>query len=334
MADSRGGGTKPKLTTSHYDEENKRLFAERIALQSDLLVLHGVTEKSLEDASGALRREAISVKVVGLSKIARDELEPEFYARHVRIVRRLDRVTEQIVKLNEKLIHRQVNVWATYASPKAIEDYHSASMLGMLRAIQTFDPTKGKFSSWAFNYMKNQLLKSVRDNEHANLSQGDFEARQKILLARQELSAGQDPNFQPSAAEIAATAGTTLDRTIRVLNAPRMLSIDYAASPSSSDSSLGFADVLTNGELLEDDVIKTMTAAAIHSQSLMVLTDKERFVLTRRFGLDGEPPMHLADIGALLELSREAARNIEARSLAKLAHPATIKHLIQMRLES
>jgi DNA-directed RNA polymerase sigma subunit (sigma70/sigma32) len=74
-------------------------------------------------------------------------------------------------------------------------------------------------------------------------------------------------------------------------------------------------------------VVSALTVRALWAHGLGALDDRERYVLCRRFGLDGEPEERLADLGVTLNLSREAVRQIEAKALAKMQHPLVLKKI-------
>jgi len=72
-----------------------------------------------------------------------------------------------------------------------------------------------------------------------------------------------------------------------------------------------------------------MDVASLIEHGLGALDSREHYVLARRFGLDGEPAQCLSSIGTQLRLSREAIRQIEAKALAKILHPVTLRKLVR-----
>ena len=78
---------------------------------------------------------------------------------------------------------------------------------------------------------------------------------------------------------------------------------------------------------LEEMVLSRMSIEALESFGLTALDARELFVIVRRFGLDCEPEQKLSAIGEILGLSREAVRQVEAKALAKIGHPAVLRKL-------
>lgn len=245
--------------------------------------------------------------------------------RRVRMLRRqLDEVTSQIVTLNLGLVRSYTRRFGGAASAEQRAEFEAAGMLGLMRAINSFDPESGAFGQWAFKPIQREVLKSVRDSDHPNLNIGDFEKRPAILKAYRQLQ-GIDAAYRPSDAEVAAAAGVTVGQVRRVLAPPRLESIDQ---PSHDDAEAPVAETIASTDpSAEDHLLSKLTLQALERFGLKALNARELYVIVRRFGLDGEPADRLADIGDTLALSREAVRQIEAKALAKLQHPIVLRKL-------
>lgn len=243
--------------------------------------------------------------------------------RRVRMLRRrLDEVTSQIVSLNMGLVRSYTRRFGGAASADHRAEFEAAGVLGLMRAINSFDPESGAFGQWAFKPIQREVLKSVRDTDHQNLNIGDFEKRPAILRAFRQLQ-GVDAAYTPSDAEVAAAAGVTLGQVRRVLAPPRLESIDQ---PTHHDDEATVADAIASDEpSAEDHLLSKLALQALETFGLKALNPRELYVIVRRFGLDGEPADRLADIGDTLALSREAVRQIEAKALAKLQHPIVLR---------
>lgn len=243
--------------------------------------------------------------------------------RAARIRRRLDDVTSEIVTFNMGLVRSYCRRFSGGSRNAQVEDFEAAGMLGLMRAIDSFDPDQGRFGHWAFKPIQREVLRAVRDADHANVNLGDFERRPDILRAQRELQ-GNNTDANPSYEEIASSVGATVDQVRRVLSPPRFESV---AQPLNADGT-------TLGDMVESDapspdtvVIAGMTLSALKRYGFAVLDERERYVLVRRFGLDGEPEEKLVDIGRTLALSREAVRQIETKAIAKIQHPLVLRRV-------
>lgn len=262
-----------------------------------------------------------------LSRIESLEETPTLRRRRRRMIRRLDELTQQIVDANLGLVRSYTRRFGGAANADARAEFESAGMLGLMRAVDSYDADRGPFGQWAFKPIQREVLRAVRDRDHPNLNHGDFEKRPLILRTQRELRA-IDPGYEPSFAEIAAASGVTTAQVQRVLDPPRLGSVsDQAASQSDGDEDAGDREIVSDGPEPDETIISQMTLTDLRSFALETLDHRETFVVVRRFGLDGEPVDRLNEIGEMLALSREAVRQIEAKALAKLQHPMVISKI-------
>lgn len=237
-----------------------------------------------------------------------------------RAERELEDLVHQILNTNYGLVRRYVAIFTT-KSAEHVEDFESAGKVGLLWAISSYDPARGPFASWAFKPIQREVLRAVRDADHPNLNPGDFEKRPAILTAERAFLEEHGPDAAPDHADIARRAGVTEAQVHRVLDAPRLDSLQ-APAPGQADEVVSWEDRLADPSFdLEEEVLRRFHLRAVVSEGLPNLDSRERYVLTRRFGLDGDPEQSLRVIGEQLGLSREGVRQIQQKALAKLNEP-------------
>lgn len=285
-------------TSAEYNTKNQELFEKRKQLRCAIDELEQGSPTDPEDL---------------------DELE--------RMRRRLGDIDTAIIELNYGLVLNYVRKFTSTTSREDSRDFEGAAVLGLMRAISTYDPTRGsKFSTWAYKPIQRECLKAVRDADFKQLNPGDFEKRPDILRAYRALQDG-DESVQPDAAAIAQLAQTSIDTVKRVLNAPEIASL---ARPVGDDGKTYLSDLLEDADArVEDQVISAQEITDLERFGLACLDERELFVISRRFGLDGEPAQRLSAIGTILGLSREAVRQIEAKGLSKLNHPVIRRKLVR-----
>ena len=289
---------RPVRSRDDWNDLNRQLFIERAEIQSEIATLE---------------------MVLPAERTPRIE-------RQLRMARRrLDDTTFKILDSNYGLLRRYVRKFTQNASIEDARDFESAATVGLMRAIDSYDPEKGRFAQWAFKPIQREVLRAVHGADHQNMNAGDFERRPDILRASRKLQEGDDA-VRPAFEAVAAEAGATVEQVKRVLNAPRL---DSLATPI-GDGQSTVADVIPDTEVsVEDTVLSSMEIKDLETYGLSRLDPRELFVVVRRMGLDREPKQRLSAIGEVLGLSREAVRQIEAKSKGKLAHPVVLRKMVR-----
>lgn len=294
----------PNPPADDYADRNTELFTRRREL---LAQLEELTE------SGASAAGEGTAPSQGASRAALSRLR-----------RMLDDVTAEIVTFNMGLVRSYCRRFTSNSSADDSADFEAAGLLGLMRAIDSFDPEQGRFGHWAFKPIQREVLRAVRNADHSNVNPGDFERRPEILRAHKQLQ-GDEGGSEPSHEEVAAAVGATVDQVRRVLSPPRFQSVHQ---PSGSDDGATVGDTVPSPDAGPDAVVVAgMTLSALKRYGLAVLDPRELYVVVRRFGLDGEPAEKLAEIGETLGLSREAIRQIEAKAIAKMQHPMVLRRV-------
>jgi RNA polymerase primary sigma factor len=128
----------------------------------------------------------------------------------------------------------------------------------------------------------------------------------------------------PTAAEIAADTGLTTER-VELVQRHRSHLVSLSARLS-TDSDTELADTIADTDAAGpyDEAAAALEREALRVQ-LARLSERERRVLSLRFGLDVATPHTLAEIGEEFSLTRERIRQIEARALGKLRHPSVAR---------
>ena len=203
----------------------------------------------------------------------------------------------------------------------SLPDLINEGNLGLIKAAQRFDETRGfKFISYAVWWIRQSILQALAEQSRiVRLPLNKIGSINKINKAFVRLE--QEFERPPTPAELAEVLDMTLDEVKQSLkNAGRHVSMD-APLKDGDDSSSTMYDVLqTNDTPSPDTVLITESLRKEIERSLQTLTSREADVIRLYFGLGGEHPLTLEEIGERFDLTRERVRQIKEKAIRRLKH--------------
>ena len=193
--------------------------------------------------------------------------------------------------------------------------------IGLMKAVDKFEYEKGfKFSTYATWWIRQAITRAIADQAKTiRVPVHMVETINKVVRARRTLT--QELGREPSNKEIAEMLGEDEDRVTEIMS--------FSQDPVSMEAPVGDEDDSHLGDFVQDSNALSPEENAIAemrnkqiSLAMKDLTDREQEVITLRFGLDGNQPHTLEEVGQMFHVTRERIRQIEAKALRKLGAPS------------
>ena len=236
-----------------------------------------------------------------------------------------DRVAlEKLTKANLRFV---VSVAKQYQNQGlSLPDLINEGNLGLIKAAQRFDETRGfKFISYAVWWIRQSILQALAEQSRiVRLPLNKIGSINKINKAYALLE--QEHERAPSAEEISEVLDMSEgDVKESMKNSGRHVSMD-APLVEGEDSNL--YDVLNIGESPSPDMQLMIESLRVEiERALQTLTPREADLIRLYFGLNGEHPMTLEEIGETFDLTRERVRQIKEKAIKRLKHNTRSKIL-------
>jgi RNA polymerase primary sigma factor len=232
-------------------------------------------------------------------------------------IRKGDRAArEQMTAANLRLVVKIAKEYNGYGLP--LEDLISEGNIGLVRAVEKFDPKHGtKFSTYASWWIKQAVRRAIA-NQSKTIRVPVHVADKIQKLRRMGHRLTEELGREPDDAELAEELEISESKVAQLRSAGlQPLSLDAAVG--TEDETATLAEIIgdqsavdPSQKLTNENMQETVMAA------LSVLNEREMKIISLRFGLDGQKELTLADIGKKFKVTRERIRQLQNSALSKL----------------
>lgn len=225
------------------------------------------------------------------------------------------RAREQMIKANLRLVVKISHDYANFGMP--LLDLINEGNIGLMKAVERFNPRKGaKLSTYAALWIKQSIRRALSNQSKTiRLPVHVVDKVHKLNRAVQKLT--EKLGREPSDVEL----GKVLEVPTAKVAALRKLGI----SPISLDAPIGDEDDGRFGDIVQDEgaltpyeLLRVKTMRQEIREHVKYLAPREAEILTLRFGLDGQSPRTLEQVGKRFKVTRERVRQIQEIALRKL----------------
>lgn len=235
---------------------------------------------------------------------------------------------ETLIKANERLILKEVNRFIRYQTTSMdFDDMYQLGYIGLLKAVERFDlEMENEFSTYATYWIRQSITRGINDSSllvripvHrwdslANLRKLEYKSEEKFNKVDYDWISKESDLPKEKVMELVMVRNTFMNN----------VSLDI---PVGIDEDTSLGEFIADEDYSVEEIITSMDLRNSLEEILNILDGRSKDVIIKRFGLNGQEPMTLEEIGEIYDVTRERIRQIESKALRKLRHPSRTKKI-------
>jgi len=287
-------------------------------IPDSIQVSRGSRVKALDSAEELRPDERSTIKLY-LQEIGKTPLlKPEEEIALAKRIKKGDQeARNHMIQANLRLVVKIANDYSNFGLP--LLDLISEGNIGLVKAVERFDPSKGgKLSTYAAWWIK-QSIKRALANQSKTIRLPVHLVDKIAKMRRVSTALAEDLGREPTDDELAQEMGMSVNKVAHLKS--------VSIRPTSLDAPVGEDEDASFGDLVGDDSAST-PYQDLHSKSLSNdvkeiiagLDERESAIIQMRFGLTGDRPKTLEEVGLEFNITRERVRQLQNIALKKLRH--------------